>query len=134
MSIAADYDEFLRTHRWALVTTVDGSGAPQVTMVAYHWDGRDAVVSIRNTAVKWRNLKRDPRTVFTVTDDLRFLSLHGTAELIDGGPERDALTRRVCDSLLPQHSKLLQADIDKGLDASGRVIVRLVPEHAVGRV
>ena len=73
-------------------------------------------------------------TVFTITDDLRFLSLHGTADLIETGPERDALTRRVCDSLLPQHAALLLADIDKGLDEVGRVIIRLVPEHAVGRV
>jgi len=132
-ALTPEQDAFLRDHRWALVATVGRSGTPQVTMVAYHWDGHDLVLSTRRTAAKWANLAHRPRVAVTVTDDQRCLTLTGTAERIGHDPERLDLTRRVQASLLPEHAALLAADIERGLDESGRVVIRLVPERAVGR-
>jgi PPOX class probable F420-dependent enzyme len=134
MALTPDEDAFLRDHRWALVGTVAPSGTPQVTMVAYHWDGHDAVVSTRATAAKWRNLQRAPRMSLTVTDDQRYLTLTGAADLIDSDPDRHELTRRLQASLLPEHAALLEADVVQGLDRAGRVVIRLRPERAVGRI
>ncbi len=132
-ALSTEHDEFLRTHRWALVTTVGASGTPQVTMVAYHWDGRDLAMSIRSTAVKWRNLLARPDIAVTVVDDRRFLTVSGHADAVSADPEREALTLRVLASLLPEDAAFLQQEIDRGLDASKRVIIRLTPQRAVGR-
>jgi len=126
-------DEFLRTHRWALVSTIGRGTRPQVTMVAYHWDGRDIVMSIRASAVKWRNLLTHPEIAITVVDDRRFLTVSGRADAISADPEREALTIRVLHSLLPEDAAYLQQEMDRGLDVSQRVIVRLTPQHVVGR-
>jgi PPOX class probable F420-dependent enzyme len=133
-ALTAEQDAFLRDHRWALVATVGRTSRPQVTMVAYHWDGHDLVMSIRSTAAKWRNLLERPDIAVTVADDLLFLTVSGRAEPIIDDPARAELTMRVRDSLLPAHRALLDGEIARGLDASKRVVVRLVPERAVGRV
>lgn len=132
-ALSAEHDDFLRTHRWALITTIGASGRPQVTMVAYHWDGTDLVMSIRSTAAKWRNLLRHPEIAVTVADDRRFLTVTGRADAVSADPERESLTIRVLHSLLPEDAAFLQQDIDRGLDASKRVIIRLTPQRAVGR-
>lgn len=132
-SLESTHDEFLRAHRWALVSTVGRNLRPQVTMVAYHWDGHDIVMSIRASAVKWRNLLQHPEIAITVVDDRRFLTVSGRADAISTDPEREALTIRVLRSLLPEDAAFLQQEMDRGLDASQRVIVRLTPQHVVGR-
>jgi PPOX class probable F420-dependent enzyme len=133
MSLTPAQAEFVAAHRWALVATTGPSGAPQVTMVAYAWDGA-VVISTRRKSVKWRNVLARPRIAVTITDDQRCLTLYGTAEAVTEDPPRAALTEVVKASLLADHATLLQADIDRGLEASGRVVIRLVPERAVGRV
>jgi len=133
-TLTADQDAFLRANRWALVATVGRSGAPQITMVAYDWDGTDIVVSTRRAAAKWANLAHRPLIGITVTDDQRCLSVYGTAERIADDPERETLTRRVQSSLLPDHAAQLERDFAKGLDVAGRVIIRVVPDRAIGRI
>lgn len=132
--ITPEQSAFLTDHRWALLATTRADGTPQVTMLAYHWDGTDIVFSLRSTAAKWVNVGRQPGVVVTVPDDLLFLSVHGTAERITADPERHDLTIRLRDSLLPAHYASLQADIDRGLDESHRVVIRVVPTSVVGRI
>lgn len=125
---------FLSAHRWALLATTRADGTPQVSMLAYHWDGTDIVFSLRSTAAKWANVARQPGVVVTVVDDASYLSVHGTAERVSDDPARHDLTIRLRDSLLPAHYAALQKDIDAGLDASHRVVIRVAPTHAVGRI
>ena len=125
---------FLAQGRWALVSTVGRSGGPQISMVSYAWDDTAVVMSVRRAAVKWANVVRDPRIAVTVTDDLRCLTLYGTADCIERDPERETLTRTLQASLLPAHAVLLEQDFVNGLEAAGRVVIRLVPERAVGRI
>ena len=103
-------------------------------MLAYHWDGVDLVFSLRSTAAKWANVARQPGVVVTVPDDARYLSVVGPAERIAADPERHDLTVRLRDSLLPAHNDSLQADVDAGLDARWRVVIRVRPTGAVGRI
>jgi PPOX class probable F420-dependent enzyme len=128
------HDDYLRTHRWALLATTRAAGSPQVSMVAYHYDGDDLVISCRRQAAKYANAVRDPRVVVTVADDRRYLAVAGTAELITEGPELVALTDRIQSSLQPDDARALQRDIDAGLEAVGRVILRIPPESIVGRI
>lgn len=134
MAITPEQVAYLAEHRWALLATTRADGTPQVSMLAYHWDGTDLVFSIRSTAAKWTNIARQPGVVVSVPDDARYLSVHGTAERVVADPARHDLTVRLRDSLLPAHHASLQADIDAGLDARKRVIIRVVPSGAVGRI
>ena len=134
MSLTPEQDAFLHAGRVALFTTTKRDGSPQVTMVSYAWDGTDVVMSTRSPAAKWANLVRDPRCAVTVTDDLRCLTLYGRAECISADPDRETLTRRVKDSLIPAHAKMLDDALAQGLDNAKRVVVRVVPEQAIGRV
>ena len=132
--ITEEQSQFLAGHRWALLATTRADGSPQVSMLAYHWDGTDVVFSVRSTAAKWANVGRRPAVVVTVVDDARYLSVAGTAERISADPARHDLTIRLRDSLLPPHHASLQADVDAGLDARRRVVIRVRPSGAVGRI
>lgn len=134
MAVTAEQDAYLRDHRWALIATIGASGGPQVTMVAYHWDGHDVVMSIRRTTVKWRNVVARSKVCVTVAEGEQCLSLYGDAEAIEADPERAELTDRLLASLQPEHAAMLAADIEAGLDATDRVVVRLKPTRAVGRI
>jgi PPOX class probable F420-dependent enzyme len=125
---------FLSEHRWALLATTRSNGAPQVSMLAYHYDGSDIVFSIRSTTAKWANTKRQASVVVTVTDGERYLSVSGNAERIATDPLRMDLTVRLQNSLEPRHHAMLQADIEAGLDSRKRVILRITPERFVGRL
>ena len=134
MTVSDEQDSYLRDHRWALLATSGASGGPQVTMVAYHWDGHDVVTSVRRTTVKWRNVVARPQVCVTVAEGERYLSLSGDAEAIDADPDRAELTDRLLASLLPADAAILAADIAAGLDVTDRVIVRLTPTRVVGRI
>jgi PPOX class probable F420-dependent enzyme len=132
--LSDEHDRFLSEHRWALLSTTRADQTPQVSMLAYDWNGTDIVFSLRSTAAKWVNVGRQPGVVVTVADDRRFLSVHGRAERIATDPDRTALTMRLHASLLPGDAASLQRDIDAGLDASKRVVIRVVPTNIIGRV
>jgi PPOX class probable F420-dependent enzyme len=134
VALTPEQAAYLAEHRWALLATTRADGTPQVSMLAYHWDGTDIVFSLRATAAKWANVGRQPGVVVTVADDARYLSVHGVAERVVDDPARHDLTVRLRDSLQPVHYASLQADIDAGLDARKRVVIRVVPSGAVGRI
>jgi PPOX class probable F420-dependent enzyme len=73
--------DFLRTNHRAVMATYHPDGRPQLSPVTIGVDaaGR-AVVSTRETAVKVRNLLRDPRVSFCVMND----AFYGDWALIEG--------------------------------------------------
>lgn len=77
---------FLRTHHRAVLATFRTDGRPQMSPVlaVVDDDGR-VVVSTRETAVKVRNLRRDPRVALCVLTDRFFGSwaqVEGEAEVV----------------------------------------------------
>ena len=62
--------DFIREHHRAVMATRRADGAPQMSIVAANVDddGR-VVVSTRETAVKTKNLRRDPRVSFCILPD-----------------------------------------------------------------
>jgi PPOX class probable F420-dependent enzyme len=78
--------EFMRAHHRAVLATTRSDGLPQLSPVAVGVDdlGR-AVISTRETAVKTKNLARDPRASLCVMNDQFFgewIQAEGTAEII----------------------------------------------------
>ena len=78
--------DFVRTNHNAVLATTRADGSPQLSpvTVGVDDDGR-IVVSTRETAVKTRNLRRDPRAFVCVFTDGFFgpwVQLSGTAEIV----------------------------------------------------
>lgn len=121
---------YLQTHVWGLLATGRRDGSPQMSMVAYDWDGNDVVVSCRSSAAKYVNARRNESVVFAVPDDLDNLTVTGTAVCWETGAERDQMTKRLRDRLANGHlwaSDMLDADIAAGLDDANRVIIQIIP-------
>jgi PPOX class probable F420-dependent enzyme len=77
---------FLRANPRAVLATQRADGRPQLSPVIAVVDDADRVViSTRETAVKTRNLRRDPRVSLCVLNDGFFggwAQLEGTAEIV----------------------------------------------------
>jgi PPOX class probable F420-dependent enzyme len=78
--------EFMRVHHRAVLATSRSDGRPQLSpvTVGVAEDGR-VLVSTRETAMKTKNLARDPRASLCVMTDRFFgewLQAEGTAEII----------------------------------------------------
>ena len=78
--------EFMRVHHRAVLATRRSDGLPQLSPVTVGIgdDGR-VLVSTRETAIKTKNLARDPRASLCVLTDRFFgewLQAEGTAEII----------------------------------------------------
>jgi PPOX class probable F420-dependent enzyme len=133
--LSEDQRQFLASHRWCLLGTVRRDGRPQVSMLAYAVapDGT-IVLSTHARSAKVRNLRRRDDATVTVTDDRWYLTVAGTAEIVDDEPRRSELTRIVLASLLERDATRLRADLDTGLDVVGRVALVVTPSSAVGRV
>jgi PPOX class probable F420-dependent enzyme len=78
--------EFLRVHHRAVLATARADGRPQLSPVLAGVDGQGRVlISTRETAVKTRNLTRDPHASLCVLNDGFFgewIQAEGTAEVI----------------------------------------------------
>jgi PPOX class probable F420-dependent enzyme len=85
MDIAAAQD-FLRDSHHAVLATSRADGRPQLSPVTATVDGDGRVIiSTRETAVKVRNLRRDPRVSMAVLNDQFYggwVQVEGTAEII----------------------------------------------------
>ena len=130
MEISPEADEYLRERLWGLLATSRTSGAPQVSMVAYDWNGEDLVISCRRSAAKFVNASRRADVVFSVADDVDCCTVTGRAVCHATGPERDAATERVRARLRGDAdwgAAMLDDDFETGLDAVGRVSITVVP-------
>jgi len=78
--------DFLRAHHRAVLATVRADGRPQLSPVVAAVDEQDRVlISTRETAIKAKNLARDPLASLCVISDGFFgewIQAEGTAELI----------------------------------------------------
>ncbi len=78
--------EFLHAHHRAVLATLRSDGRPQLSPVLCAVDDKGRVlISTRETAVKTRNLRRDPRASLCVINDGFFgewVQVEGEAEII----------------------------------------------------
>ena len=78
--------EFLRVHHHAVLATTRSDGRPQLSPVTAAADAEGRIlVSTRETAMKAKNLARDPRASLCVLNDGFFgewVQAEGTAEIV----------------------------------------------------
>ena len=84
---AAHVREFLTTNHRAVMATTRKDGRPQLSPVTVVVDGEGRVViSSRETAVKVKNLRRDPHVSLAVMNDQfygEWYQVEGTAEIVE---------------------------------------------------
>jgi PPOX class probable F420-dependent enzyme len=107
-----------------LVATLMADGTPQITPVWVDRDGGSLRFNTARGRVKANNIERDPHVAVLVIDEAdpyRWVSIRGTAELIDDGADEhiDALAK-----------KYTGADSFKGrTPGQRRVMVKVTPTH-----
>jgi PPOX class probable F420-dependent enzyme len=79
---------FLRANHRAVMVTMRRDGTPQMSPITVSTDSDgDAVVSSRETAMKVRNLRRDPRAWICVVPDafygVPFVQVEGNVTIVD---------------------------------------------------
>jgi PPOX class probable F420-dependent enzyme len=128
--MSQDEREFLADRRLAVLATGRRDGSPQISMVYYHFDGHDLVVSVTTDRAKWANVCRQPSVALLVNEGRRQLVVYGRAIPIDTDPMRTALHRRLRRAMghdVEQDDRALAAE----LEDANRVIIRIVPTHAL---
>jgi PPOX class probable F420-dependent enzyme len=123
--------DFLRAHHRAVLATTRADGRPQLSPVLCVADDKGRVlISTRETALKTRNLRRDPHASLCVFTDGFFgewVSVEGDAEVISLPTAMDLLVdyyRRVAG----EHSDW--ADYRAAMSRDRRVIVRITVTRA----
>ena len=87
--------EFLRENHRGVLSTFRGDGRPQMSPVTHTVDGDGKVcISTRQTAIKAKNLRRDPRVSMCAMNDQFFgqwLQIDGSAEIVELPKAMDGL-------------------------------------------
>lgn len=74
---------FLNEQRFAVLATLNADGSAQQTTMWYLLEGDTIVMNTKAGRLKDRNIRRDPRISICVEDGYRFITISGTAEIID---------------------------------------------------
>jgi PPOX class probable F420-dependent enzyme len=74
--------EYLQGHRTGVLATQRKAGAPQLTLIAYHFDGETLAISTRAPTQKAKNISRRPEVSLAVIDGPRQLIVYGTCDII----------------------------------------------------
>ena len=80
----AEQDAFIRSQKWAVVTSLRKDGSPSNSVIFFALDGDDILFSTTSDRVKGRTLKRDRRCAVTVLDEgapYRFATVEGPAAI-----------------------------------------------------
>lgn len=124
---------FLTTgKRFAVLATINADGTAQQTVMWYDIDGDEVVLNTAAGRVKDSNLKRDSRISICVEDGYDFVTISGTARLIDDQTIAQAdmakITRRYHDDPKAVAENLAQ------FAKQHRITIRLPMERIIVRL
>jgi PPOX class probable F420-dependent enzyme len=88
--LTPDVRAFLDEPRYAVIATINESGAPQLTAIWYELQGNEVMMNTAAGRLKHHNLQRDPRLTLCIVDGERYVSLYGRAILIDDQAQAQA--------------------------------------------
>ena len=133
-SFTNEEEEFLKTHRFAALATSRRDGTPQVSLMAYYWDGTNILMSTVNHTAKWKNAERQSNIALVIHDEFAQLTVYGTVECIDQDPLRAELSAATYNYYSTQpksphagRTYEVNAEFIADLDREGRVILRITP-------
>src|SRR4051812_25879445 len=128
---------YVRDKRKGVLLTIKADGRPQASNIAFAL-GADGVirVSLTDSRAKTRNLRRDGRVSLHVTADdfWSYVVLEGTADLTPVAADPHDAT---VEELIALYRELQGEhedwdDYRRAMVADGRLVLRLVPDHAYG--
>lgn len=130
-----DQDAFVRSMKWAVVTSLRKDGSPTTSVVFYALDGDDLIFSTTKDRLKAKTIINDPRAALTVLDEgapYRFVSIEGNAtvqetDVVPGHIAVNKAMRGLADWQPPD-------GYEETLRTQGRVIIRVKPERVSGVV
>lgn len=127
-----EQDAFVRSNKWAVVTTLRADGSPTNSVIFYALDGDTILFSTTSDRLKARTIRDDPRVAITVLDEGKpfgYVTLEGNASLQH-------------DDIVPGHVAINKAmrggdftppdDYADRLAAQERLLVRLTPTRVHG--
>ncbi len=125
---------FLEEPHYVVMATINASGTPQLTVMWYALHPTEDVMLLNGTRrlLKVKNLRRDPRMALCVEDGARYVTLEGTAELIEDRVEQE---REVNDHIAPRYiGQRLGSQRWEAIKKSDRMGIRMRIEkiHARG--
>jgi PPOX class probable F420-dependent enzyme len=120
---------FLQAKRFAVLATINPDGTPQLSAMWYELDGDEILMNTMVGRVKERNLRRDPRISICIEDGYAYLTLVGTAHLIDDQATAQADIKRLA-TRYHNPTKAEQMMRDR-FSKQQRVTVRMVIERLV---
>jgi PPOX class probable F420-dependent enzyme len=131
MTMTPDAEQFLRDHRFGVVTTLKKSGAPQATAVYYIYENGKLYISVTKDRKKTINVLRDPRVVMVALAEeppLNYVQVMGTATITED--DLVETTRRIWSTFRPQ----LPDDFAELLAEQKRVLMVVTPETVTSRI
>jgi len=138
MADPAALESLVADHHMGVLVTLKRDGRPQLSNIAYAFDGRIARISVTADRAKTRNLARDPRASLHVTipDFWRWVVAEGTADL---SPVTTEPGDAVGQELLALHDAVQRAphsdpvEFFAAMVADRRQVVRLHVERFYGQ-
>lgn len=123
--------DFVRSHHNAVLATYRADGTAQLSPVTTAVDGAgDIVISTRETAIKTRNLRRDPRATVCVLGDQfygKWIYVTGTAAIVSLPEAMEPLVDYYR-SVSGEHPDW--DDYRAAMVRDKRVVVRITPQAA----
>lgn len=130
--LSAAAQAFLNEPRFAVLSTLNPDGTPQLTVMWYALEGDEILMNTKADRKKDQNLRRDPRIAICVEDGYRYITIAGRAQLIDDQPTAQADIRRLAARYHPPEkvAQMMQNLFGK----EQRVTVRLTIEEVIERL
>lgn len=75
--------DFLAETHFAVMTTINKDGSPQLTVMWYELQGNEIMLNTKQGRQKVYNIRRNPRVGFIVEAGYRYLALYGKVTLIE---------------------------------------------------
>ena len=122
-----EQEQFLRDHLHAVLATGRRDGSPQISTMAYIFDGSHIFMSVTTGRAKWHNVGRKPKVSLVVNEGRQQLVLYGTTRRISDDPERVEATRKLRIAY-GMDSDDDDATLATQLDADKRVILKITPD------
>jgi PPOX class probable F420-dependent enzyme len=119
--------DYLQGHRSGVLATQRFRGAPQMTLIAYHFDGNDVAISTRAPTQKAKNLSKRPEASLAVIDGQRQLIVYGSVSIVRDEAEVLRLHKeRIRRIAMRQET---DEELAERLRREERVVLLLTPER-----
>ncbi len=120
---------FLQEKRFAVLGTINPDNTPQLSTMWYELDSDEILMNTKVGRVKERNMRRDPRISICIEDRYNYLTLAGTARLIDDQATAQADIKRLATRY--HNAEKAEQKMRDQFSKEQRVTIRMTIERVV---